>query len=123
MCAGITPPRPPGPDPPSGPKTPPKDQAPPGTRHPPCAVHAGRYGQQAGGMHPTGMKSCLKTFWENISPSYGPADTPLVDFCTYTCDICSGFQSQDVLPHMLHHLHARDSSDSPLVSCFFCFFY
>ena len=23
---------------------------------PPCAVHAGRYGQQAGGMHPTGMQ-------------------------------------------------------------------
>ena len=31
---------------------PPRDQA------PPCAVHAGRYGQQAGGMHPTGMQSC-----------------------------------------------------------------
>ena len=51
--------------------TPPPDQrqAPPprsGTphrRHPPGpdtphAVHAGRYGQQAGGMHPTGMQSC-----------------------------------------------------------------
>ena len=25
---------------------------------PPHAVHAGRYGQQAGGMHPTGMQSC-----------------------------------------------------------------
>ena len=25
----------------------------------PHAVHAGRYGQQAGGMHPTGMQSCL----------------------------------------------------------------
>ena len=23
---------------------------------PPCAVHAGRYAQQAGGMHPTGMQ-------------------------------------------------------------------
>ena len=23
---------------------------------PPCAVHAGRYSQQAGGMHPTGMQ-------------------------------------------------------------------
>ena len=42
----------------------------PRTRHPPkadtpweqttpCAVHAGRYGQQAGGMHPTGMQSCF----------------------------------------------------------------
>ena len=27
-------------------------------RPPPCAVHAGRYGQQAGDMHPTGMQSC-----------------------------------------------------------------
>ena len=27
---------------------------------PPCAVHARRYGQQAGGMHPTGMQSCFK---------------------------------------------------------------
>ena len=26
------------------------------SRHP-CAVHAGRYGQQAGGIHPTGMHS------------------------------------------------------------------
>ena len=26
---------------------------------PPCAVHAGRYGQQAGDMHPTGMQSCF----------------------------------------------------------------
>ena len=32
---------------------------PPGPGTPPCAVHAGRYGQQAGGMHPTGMQSCL----------------------------------------------------------------
>ena len=28
---------------------------PPGADTPPCAVHAGRYGQQAGGTHPTGM--------------------------------------------------------------------
>ena len=27
--------------------------------HPLGAVHAGRYGQQAGGTHPTGMHSCL----------------------------------------------------------------
>ena len=42
--AGI-PHLPPGPAPPT-------DQAPPGTEH------AGRYGQRAGGMHPTGMQSC-----------------------------------------------------------------
>ena len=27
---------------------------------PPGAVHAGRYDQQAGGMHPTGMQSCVE---------------------------------------------------------------
>ena len=26
---------------------------------PPRTVHAGRYGQQVGGTHPTGMQSCL----------------------------------------------------------------
>ena len=31
---------------------------PPRQVHPPGAVHAGRYGQQAGGTHPTGMHSC-----------------------------------------------------------------
>ena len=32
---------------------------------PPCAVHAGRYGQQAGGMHRTGLQFlffCQKSF-------------------------------------------------------------
>ena len=51
---------------PTGPSTP-LDQATPlgpdplspWTRHPPCAVHAGRYGQQMGSTHPTGMHSCL----------------------------------------------------------------
>ena len=28
----------------------------PGTRHPPGVQHTGRYGQRAGGMHPTGMQ-------------------------------------------------------------------
>ena len=42
---------------------------PPGTRHPlelalpPSAVHAGIYGQQASGMHPTGMQSCYAIFF------------------------------------------------------------
>ena len=53
LHAGI----PPRADPPSGSRHPsgtssPPDQAPPG------AVHAGRYGHQAGGTHPTGMQSC-----------------------------------------------------------------
>ena len=53
----------------SGPGTPwtrhPKDQAlpRPGThldQAPPDAEHAGRYGQQVDGMHPTGMQSCCQ---------------------------------------------------------------
>ena len=44
---------------------------PPGSRHPPtpeadtpppCSGHAGRYGQQAGGTHLTGMHSCYLYF-------------------------------------------------------------
>ena len=53
--------------------TPPGCGPPPWPRHPlgadtpreqtpPEAVHAGRYGQRAGGMHPTGMQSCGKYF-------------------------------------------------------------
>ena len=49
--------------------TPPRTRHPPGTRHPareqtaPGAVHAGRYGQQAGGTHPTGMHSRFEHFY------------------------------------------------------------
>ena len=58
--------------PPPGADTPlPQEQTPPGSRHPsreqtplpgadtpPGADHAGRYGQHAGGTHPSGMQSC-----------------------------------------------------------------
>ena len=33
-------------------------QTPPPQERPPGAVHAGRYGQQAGGTHTTGMHTC-----------------------------------------------------------------
>ena len=39
-------------------QVPPRPGTPPGPDTPPRAVHAGRYGQQAGGTHPTGMHSC-----------------------------------------------------------------
>ena len=45
---------PPRADIPPGPGTPPL----PGPGTPPRAEHAGRYGQRAGGRHPTGMQSC-----------------------------------------------------------------
>ena len=34
---------------------------------PPRAVHAGRYGQQAGGTHPTGMHSCLMMLAKSVA--------------------------------------------------------
>ena len=56
-------------DPPLARQTPPRQGRPPwqgdllarqtpspGKVDPPCAVHAGRYAQEAGGMHPTGMQ-------------------------------------------------------------------
>ena len=43
---------------------PPQEQTPPtGADPPPGAEHAGRYGQCAGGMHPTGMQSCLHIYF------------------------------------------------------------
>ena len=52
--------------PPLGSRHAPPDQASPRTRHPPPGPgippgteHAGRYGQRAGGTHPTGMQSCF----------------------------------------------------------------
>ena len=51
---------------PSGPGT-----APPRTRHhPPRAEHAGRYGQRAGGTHPTVMHSCLEICCQVNSGTY-----------------------------------------------------
>ena len=49
-------------------QTPPSSRHPPKTRHPPGQAlppppgteHAGRYGQCAGGTHPTGMQSCFR---------------------------------------------------------------
>ena len=35
----------------------------PQSRHPPCSVNAGRYGQQAGGMHPTGIHTSLSVIY------------------------------------------------------------
>ena len=55
---------PPGPGTPPGTRYTPQDQVhplhqiPPPRTSNPRAVHAGKYGQQAGGTHPTGMHSC-----------------------------------------------------------------
>ena len=57
-------PYPPG-SPPTPEQTPPHEQIPAGADTP-LAVHAGRYGQQAGGTHPTGMHTCFmkKTYMQ-----------------------------------------------------------
>ena len=49
---------PPGADTPSGADISPQSIHPSRSR-PPHAMHAGRYGQQAGSTHPTGIQSCL----------------------------------------------------------------
>ena len=44
----------------------PPGPAPPPDQPPPGAEHTGRYGQRAGGMHPTGMQSCSHICLDNI---------------------------------------------------------
>ena len=44
----------------------------PGPATTPHAVHAGRYGQQTGGMHPTGMQSCSPYFSCETHNFYDP---------------------------------------------------
>ena len=41
-------------------QTPPPGADTPQSRHPPCTVHTGRYGQQVGGTHPTGMHTSFE---------------------------------------------------------------
>ena len=63
---------PPGADPPE--LTPPQEQTPPGT------VHAGRYVQKAGGMHPTGMQSCFPFFFTLSCPLSKMQVSPWVSY-------------------------------------------
>ena len=87
---------PPGPGSPPGPGTPqtrhspgtrnppwtrqPPDQALPWDQEPPGTEHAGRYGQRAGGMHPTGMQSCSLLILQFIYQcnSKQPVDDPQI---------------------------------------------
>ena len=47
--------------------TPPLGRYTPRHVHPPGAVHAGRYGKQAGGTHPAGMHSCASCCYLTLS--------------------------------------------------------
>ena len=70
-----------GADTPPRSRRPPKELTPPSrSRHPPGAVHAGRYGHQAGGTHPTGMHTCWK-----ILPHFFGGEGALISLLT----ICS----------------------------------
>ena len=44
----------------------PQEQSPHHQKQTPCAVHAGRYRQQAGSMHSTGMHTCLLDFFTQL---------------------------------------------------------
>ena len=55
-------------DPPPRKQTPLEVDTPPWEADPPCAVHAGRYGQQAGGAHPTGIHTCFTIILTDSCP-------------------------------------------------------
>ena len=48
---------------------PPQEETPPQEENPPGTKHAGRYGQRAGGTHPTGMLSCLYCSESDVDPN------------------------------------------------------
>ena len=71
--------------------TPPGPEA--GTPPPgPEAVHAGRYGQQAGSTHPTGMQSCFVTTHQMtrllLCPTHLAALIRSDSLCCHTSDSC-----------------------------------
>ena len=57
---------------------------PPPRSRPPAAEHTGRYGQRAGGTHPTGMQSCYwleSLAWKKINIMKREDDeSPVVPF-------------------------------------------
>ena len=98
-----TPPRvdtPPSRHPPAD--THPQEQTPPRAdtpqeQTPPSAEHSGRYGQHAGGTHPTGMQSCLKIIFNNVFQwsilplriSNSNSSFTLYTFTTFILALCS----------------------------------
>ena len=60
----------------------------------PCAVHAGRYGQQAGGMHPTGMQFLFNnTFLQSRDTQSSHTKSRAIPKPTRTC-----FSNEDSSP-------------------------
>ena len=73
---------------------PPRPGTPPGLGTPPGTEHAGRYGQRAGGTHPTGMQSCYHCVNSLIIQCYQLASYKNKQFYTV---------SQDCITHNLHN--------------------
>ena len=85
--------------PPSRP--PPRDQAPPG------AVHAGKYGQWAGSMHPTGMQSCMTCFLNVFTEFAEFGDKNICHYSkrTWTCHLLC---ERPRCYHITSKTHVRD---------------
>ena len=67
---------------------------PPEQTPPPGAVHVSRYGQQAGGTHPTGMHTCHTFFKKYFWRTSVLFVRPLIPLFWTSDDLCAGFSSQ-----------------------------
>ena len=75
--------------------------------HPPSgAVHAGRYGQQAGGMHPTGMHSCSKKFYLPLLSIYFYHPPPKIREGNVFTHVCLSVHTEG--PHVTISHYALD---------------
>ena len=83
-------------------QTPPEPSTPQDHAPPHGAVHAGRYGQQAGGMHPTGMQSYLL-----INFGFKPHQIPLY-YCP-PCNYCVGFVVLSIVVIFMKRLCRKSS--------------
>ena len=82
------------------PYSPPQQDKPPWQGDPPCTVHAGRYGQQAGSMHPTGMQFLL------------PATTKLGQGNVFT-SVCLSTGGEGCLPQCMLRYTPPPGADPP----------
>ena len=68
-----------------------EETLPPQRRHPPNAEHAGRYGQRAGGTHPTGMQSC--SIFNQTSSGSNLTSLKII-FCVLLADNSQNFRQK-----------------------------
>ena len=93
---------------PPGSRHPPRSR-PTGKQTPPGAVHAARYGQQAGGTHPTGMHTCfhLQSWTVLWNASYLPPATQTLpnEFRSKRTYFCNYFVASDMFHIECQRLH------------------